>query len=463
MSLPFGFLNTQTPAAGLGLLIGRDGLDAFYKPAEIQTLLAALNGVVLRASADQAVRAARAQLSAGRSLSTETAARLGEVLVARLNQGGLHPGARAQLERARVLLDQTNILAEQQDRAQYAGRGFSGLASSGGLGLIGPRLSSCASQAALVAYFYAYTARYANAPAGGYVVPYTDSRQAAQEVRALCEANKPRAALERADALTYANGVEKLVNRSGKATYYVNAGDPYLPTILWTPGGTFRVAMGGWGPMVERGGYDGLATTLDLGGCGCGAGYGAAPTRYAQDTTPSFVSVTRAKAVAALRQMGALPRNGSYLPAMGREWDLTTAGGARISVINHGRSRDGKDVTLQAPLNLLEQAGLLTTPYALGLGAAPAAEAPLTLNAREYQIVGEALAPWHGGMADPLYGVMSHAIARRPIPRVFISGAVAQIERIIGGSGAFGQSALQATAKERAALKRALRILDAAA
>lgn len=122
----------------------------------------------------------------------------------------------------------------------------------------GPHVSSCASAKALMAYF-----TWAGLGAAA-------AAAAVAEVRALCAADKPRAALEAADRHANQHGVEHIRNRAGRATYYVNGGDTYSPTLAWSLGGQLRVLMGGWGPLVEAGGYDGLGFT---------PGFGAPPAR----------------------------------------------------------------------------------------------------------------------------------------------------------------------------------------
>jgi hypothetical protein len=64
------------------------------------------------------------------------------------------------------------------------------------------------------------------------------------------------AKLSIASEITECHGVEYIEqgsNDKSPSIEYVNAGDPYVPTLMWTRG---RYVVGCWGDIVERGNYD---------------------------------------------------------------------------------------------------------------------------------------------------------------------------------------------------------------
>ena len=64
------------------------------------------------------------------------------------------------------------------------------------------------------------------------------------------------AKLSIASEITECHGVEYIeAGRGAKSPTieYVNAGDPYITTLMWTRG---RYCIGCWGDIVERGNYD---------------------------------------------------------------------------------------------------------------------------------------------------------------------------------------------------------------
>jgi len=284
---------------GLGAVVSRDGEEVFFSPEERRTLLAVFGSSTLRhdSHAWGKTRVMAHQLGLASGGVTVSAMVDAEEGVKAALRGRIHAGARAQLQRAQAILAQAYSLAETDARGRWDNQAarwrypsFDGLGAmpprgagaKGGMpefifkGLDGlgasafSKVSSCASLASLTAFFEQHKAasqQYQHQHRLTY-----DSRDAAKQVRALCEANKPRTALELADRLTNLHGIESITSRAGKTTYYVNTGDTYGTTLLWSPGGPLRV--GSWGNIVERGGYDGLSG--GLGGCGCGTGYGAA-------------------------------------------------------------------------------------------------------------------------------------------------------------------------------------------
>jgi hypothetical protein len=66
----------------------------------------------------------------------------------------------------------------------------------------------------------------------------------------------PRNTLERINSVINGHGVESIArghNDKSPRIEYVNMGDSYATTILWTRG---RFSVGCWGDIVERGNYD---------------------------------------------------------------------------------------------------------------------------------------------------------------------------------------------------------------